>query len=167
MIELCSEYLLVRCCVTYAFESESTHYSCLNVKELLVGSRRIMWSLSDCNLPWIQNHLKEHSTICPNWPNDWALFWVFIWTVQLTVCSYNVRNAFQSESTLYPASICCSWRRLEVVLKTSCKYVLKTSWKTKNCCAEDVLKTYLEDVWKTCLEDVLETNKMFTGNIFF
>ena len=159
MIELCSEYLFVRCCVTYAFESESTHYSCLNVKELLVGSRRIMWSLSDCNLPWIQNHLKEHSTICPNWPNDWALFWVFIWTVQLTVCSYNVRNAFQSESTLYPASICCSWRRLEVVLKTS--------WKTKNCCAEDVLKTYLEDVWKTCLEDVLETNKMFTGNIFF
>ena len=58
------------------------------------------------------------------------------------------------------------WRRLEVVLKTSCKYVLKTSWKTKNCYAEDVLKTCLEDVSKICLEDVLETNKMFTGNIF-
>ena len=68
-----------------------------------------------------------------------------------------------------------------LVLKTSCKYVLKTSWKTKHCYAEDVLKTSwrhvlntswrhvlkmswrlvlktcLEDVLKTCLEDVLET----------
>ena len=44
-----------------------------------------------------------------------------------------------------------------LVLKTSCKDVLKTSWKTKNCYAEDVLKTCLEDVLKTCLEDVLKT----------
>ena len=35
--------------------------------------------------------------------------------------------------------------------------VLKTSWKTKNCYAEDVLKTCLEDVLKTCLEEVLKT----------
>ena len=35
--------------------------------------------------------------------------------------------------------------------------VFKTSWKTKNCYAEDVLKTCLEDVLKTCLEDVLKT----------
>ena len=80
-----------------------------------------------------------------------------------------------------------------LVLKTSCKYVLKTSWKTKNCYAEDVLKTSWRHVLKTSwrrleemswrrlgdmpwrrledmcwrrLEDVLETNKMFTGNIF-
>ena len=33
-------------------------------------------------------------------------------------------------------------------MKTSCKYFLKTSWKMKNCYAEDVLKT--------CLEDALE-----------
>ena len=31
-------------------------------------------------------------------------------------------------------------RRLEDVLKTSCVYVIETSWKTKNCYAEDVLK---------------------------
>ena len=45
--------------------------------------------------------------------------------------------------------------------------------KTKNCYAEDVLKTCfenvlktsLEDVLKTYLEEVLETNKMFTGDI--
>ena len=36
---------------------------------------------------------------------------------------------------------------------------MKTSWKTKNCYAEDVLKTCLEDVLEICLEAVLETNK--------
>ena len=34
MMTVCS------CHVTYAFESESTFYSCLNVKELLARSRR-------------------------------------------------------------------------------------------------------------------------------
>ena len=41
MIELCSEYLCVRCIplyvhsyIRYAFQSESTLYSCLNVVEL-------------------------------------------------------------------------------------------------------------------------------------
>ena len=36
-------------------------------------------------------------------------------------------------------------------------FVGKTSWKTENCYAEDVLKTCLEDVLKKCLEDVLKT----------
>ena len=40
-----------------------------------------------------------------------------------------------------------------VILKTFCK----TSWKMKNCYAEDVLKTCLVDLLKTCLEDVLKT----------
>ena len=37
------------CHVTYEFQSESTLYSCLNVRELLARSRREIWSLSDCN----------------------------------------------------------------------------------------------------------------------
>ena len=37
----------------------------------------------------------------PNWPNDWAVFWVLICTVHLTVCSCHVTYPFQSESTLY------------------------------------------------------------------
>ena len=32
----------------YAFQSESTLYSCLDVKELLAQSKREIWSLSDC-----------------------------------------------------------------------------------------------------------------------
>ena len=49
--------------VTYAFKSESTLYSYLNVKELLAGSRRKIWSLSDCNWTRTQNHLVRKQTL--------------------------------------------------------------------------------------------------------
>ena len=49
--------------VTYTFQSESTHYSCLNVKELLGRTRREMWSLSDCNWCRNQNHLVRKRTL--------------------------------------------------------------------------------------------------------
>ena len=62
----------------YAFQRESTHYRCLNVKELLARNRCDIWNLS-----------------------DWALLWVFICTVHLTECSYHFTYTFQSESTLY------------------------------------------------------------------
>ena len=56
---------------TYAFQSESTHYSCLNVKELLARSRREIWSLSDCNFPHQEiwwSYCILHSAL-PAWPN--------------------------------------------------------------------------------------------------
>ena len=43
-----------------------------------------------------------------------------------------------------------------LVLKTSCKYVLKTSWKTKHCYAEDVLKTSWRHVLNTSWRHVLK-----------
>ena len=48
---------------TYAFQSESTLYSCLNVKELLARSRRKIWSLSDCNGTQTHNHLVRKRTL--------------------------------------------------------------------------------------------------------
>ena len=48
--------------VTYAFQSESILYSCLNVKELLAQSRRQIWSLSDCNWTRTHNHLVRKRT---------------------------------------------------------------------------------------------------------
>ena len=54
---------LCSCHVTYAFQSESTLYSCLNVKELLARSRREIWSLSDCNRTRTQNHLVHKRTL--------------------------------------------------------------------------------------------------------
>ena len=43
--------------VTYAFESESILYTCLNVKEVLAWNRRDIWSLSDKNGIRTHNHL--------------------------------------------------------------------------------------------------------------
>ena len=56
------------------------------------------------------------------------------------------RNNFTSSKT--------SWRRLEDVFKTS----RKTSWKTKNCYAEDVFKTSWRHVLKTSWRHVLKTS---------
>ena len=51
------------CHVTYAFQSEFTLYSCLNVKELLARSRREIWRWSDCNWTRTQNHLVLKRTL--------------------------------------------------------------------------------------------------------
>ena len=50
------------CHVTYAFQNESTLYSCLDVKEVLAWSRREIWRLSDCNWTQTQNHLVRKQT---------------------------------------------------------------------------------------------------------
>ena len=42
---------------------ESACYNCLNVKETLDQSRRVMWSLSDCNWNLTQNHLLRKRTL--------------------------------------------------------------------------------------------------------
>ena len=47
------------CLVAYAFQSESTLYCCLNVKELLARNRREIWNLSDCSLAkWLSVRLR-------------------------------------------------------------------------------------------------------------
>ena len=51
------------CHVTYAFQSEFTLYSCLNVKALLARSRREIWSFSYCN--WTRTH--NHLTTLAKW----------------------------------------------------------------------------------------------------
>ena len=48
---------------TYALQSESTLYSCLNVKELLARSRREISSVSDCNWTRNHNHLVNKKTL--------------------------------------------------------------------------------------------------------
>ena len=51
------------CHVMYGFQSESTLYSCLNVKELLAQSRHKIWSLSDCSWTRTKNHLVCKRTL--------------------------------------------------------------------------------------------------------
>ena len=48
--------------VTYAFQSESTLYCCLNVKELLARSRREILILSDCN--WTRTQVVYELSGC-------------------------------------------------------------------------------------------------------
>ena len=56
------------CCyhVTYTFQSESTLYSCLNVKEVFARNRRDIWSLSESNGIPTHNHLR------PVWQSGWV-----------------------------------------------------------------------------------------------
>ena len=49
--------------VTYVFQSGSTPYSSLNVKELLAWNRRYIWSLSDSNGIQTHNHLVRKWTL--------------------------------------------------------------------------------------------------------
>ena len=52
------------------FQSESTLYSCLNVKELLARNRREIWSLSDYNGTWTHNYLIHKQTL-----NGWMFIY--------------------------------------------------------------------------------------------
>ena len=52
--------------------------------------------------------------------------------------------------------------RLRTRLQDVLRDVFKTPWKTKNCCAEDVLKTSSKHVLKTSSEP-LEDQQMFAG----
>ena len=54
---------LSTCHITYAFQSEFTPYSCLNIKELLARNRREIWSLSDFNWTRTRNHLVRKLTL--------------------------------------------------------------------------------------------------------
>ena len=87
---LCSNY------VTYAFQSESTRYSCLNVKELLTRNRCNIWSLSDCNWTGTHNHLVRKRTLThlvklaqPVWLNGW----VFVY--KLSGCGFHFSRSHQ------------------------------------------------------------------------
>ena len=71
--------------VTYAFQSESTLYSFLNVKELLAQSRREILSLSDCNCTRTNNHSVHKRTL--NQLAIWLNGRVFIY--ELSCCGFD------------------------------------------------------------------------------
>ena len=61
---ICTVHLTVCSChVTYAVQSESTFYCCLNVKKHLARSRREIWIWSDCNWTRTKNHLVFKETL--------------------------------------------------------------------------------------------------------
>ena len=89
------------------------------------------------------------------------------WTVMNILCWEHFRkypskslSVFKTSSTRLQrinfASSKASWRCLEVVLKAFCKDIFKTSWKTKNCYAEDICWRRYEDMSSRRLEDIME-----------
>ena len=88
-ILICQVHLTVCSChVTYMFQTESTVYSCLNVKELLARSRRKIWNSSDCNWTWTQNHFVHKQTLnhlaklakwlsCAEYLSVWCI-WLYV-----------------------------------------------------------------------------------------
>ena len=99
-------YVIFMSCTSFRVSLHSILF--LNVKELLAQSRLHIWSLSDCNGIRTHNHFVRKRTLnhLANWPNDWAVLWVLICTVYLTVCYYHVMYEFQGESTLYNLPEC-------------------------------------------------------------
>ena len=96
------------CHVTYEFQSVSTLYCYLNVKELFVLSRRKIWSLSDCNWTWTQNHLVHkqitfgqtgHLAIS-NWPNGWVCVYELSGSGFKSSCSHLWENDYKYNKTL-------------------------------------------------------------------
>ena len=56
-LTVCSDH------ITYAFQSESTLYIYLNIKELLAWNRRHIWRLSDCSGTRTYNHLLRNQIL--------------------------------------------------------------------------------------------------------
>ena len=105
------------CHVTYAVQSESTLYSCLNVKELFARSRREIWSLSDCNWTRTQNHLvRKHSTqpffdLWCRYRNGWLKFQTSRKTCfDFTLWYGRWRN--DRRYNIYGEEKICAWLRL-------------------------------------------------------
>ena len=109
--------------------------------------------INDCSWTRTQNHLVHKRTLnhLANWPNDWAVFWVLICTVHLTVCSCHVTYAFQSESTL------CSYLNVKEVLARSRRAIRSLSdcnWtQTKNHLVQKRTLNHLPKLvkWLSCV----------------
>ena len=107
------------CHVIYALQSESTLYSCLNVKELLAQSRCKIWSLSDCRWTWTHNHSVYKQTL--NHFAKWLS--VHLWTkwlwfrVQLQSLSLN--HVVFSFKIYFFFSFCSDFNLKATVAKTA------------------------------------------------
>ena len=112
------------CHVTYAFQSESTIYSCLNVKNFLSPRRCQISRLSNCNWTCTQNHLVLKRTlnhsVCPN-------SCVFLY--ELSGSGFE-STCIHSALTFWHAS---SKEFLDIEATRECGFTLKTrTWHYKN-----------------------------------
>ena len=89
----------------------------------------------------------------------------------IKICDLRRQKLFEDWlKSFYQASICWSSRHLQHVFSVTIlrlprrlEVVLKTSWKTKNCYAEDVFKTSSRRVLKTSGGHILKTTSRRLG----
>ena len=110
MIEPTSEYFSARSIWLYVLVMSRTHFKVnphsivawMSRKSLLKAGAKSQVYVTPTGLESrTTQFVNENSIIWPNWPNDWAVCWVLICKVHLTVCSCHVTYAFQSVSTLF------------------------------------------------------------------
>ena len=105
--------------------------------------------------PQTTKFVNEHSTIWPKWPNDWALFWVLICTMHLTVCFCHVTCAFQSEFTLYSCLnveelLAWSWREIWSLSDCNWPHSEDSLWNAYVTWQEHTLYwQYLQKSWRS------------------
>ena len=113
IIDLCCEYLSVRCIWLYlsimsrmSFRVNPHSIVCLNYREILARRRRHISSWSESNGIRIYNYLVCKRTLnhLGNRSNDWGVLWVLICMVPL-ILSY-CQVTYESESTLYSLTEC-------------------------------------------------------------
>ena len=93
--------------VTYAFGSESTLYSCLNVKELLARNRRDVWSLCNDNGIRTHNRLGRKRTLnhlAEGLTDQWAV--PFIQKHLIVFYRKNVNENFIFKENFHGAAYC-------------------------------------------------------------
>ena len=97
----------------YAFQSESTLYNWLKVKELFAWNRRDVWGLSDCNVCRTHTHLIRKWALKPfsqSAQNAWVLNDLAKWlSVPLQTKWLWVRLPLQSLKWSYLCSSCCQY----------------------------------------------------------
>ena len=114
---------------TYAFYSDDTIYSWLNVKERLTPNRRDIWSLSDSNRIRTHNYLVRKRTLnhLAKQANDWAVVRAYLNGAFDCYVIIMPRTCFR----VNPHSIVAAWMSRNSLLKTgtiSEVYVTATDW---------------------------------------
>ena len=107
MIELCYEYLFVRCIWLYVIVMSRTRFRvnphsllCLNVKELVARSRHHIWSFSDSNVISTHSHLvRKRTAIYPNWPDALRTKWLWV-RITLLSLKFQIWNLLRAKSFL-------------------------------------------------------------------
>ena len=132
--------------VTYTFQSESTLYSCMNVKEPPTRNRRDVWHLSDSKEIRTQNHLVRKRTL-----NHSAKLtkWLSLLWQQLSVDSlwntYVTYNNIQSNAP-YRGVLTTRLTHLGSLVKWL-SFRLRTTWLWVQTC-----DCHLNFRYHTCLE---------------